>query len=144
LWTWFLATCLIINAKKGLSANQVKRHLDIGSYRSAWYLCHRIRKAMEAEGDMFGGKVELDETFVGGRYDARRKRARYDKQPVMGVVQRASETGHSKVRAFTVADRSREVIAKVVKDYVSFDAEIFTDEWSGYRHTPVEEAAVTR
>src|SRR5258708_34023891 len=44
LRTWFLATCLIIDAKKGLSANQLKRHLDIGSYRSPWYPCHRIRE----------------------------------------------------------------------------------------------------
>jgi len=55
------------NAKKGLSAKQMQRDLGVG-YQTAWYLCHRIRKAME-EGDLpkFTGIVEVDETYVGGK-----------------------------------------------------------------------------
>jgi hypothetical protein len=45
LWKWFLAVYMMIEAKKGVSANQLKRTLDV-SYKTAWYLCHRIRKAM--------------------------------------------------------------------------------------------------
>jgi hypothetical protein len=62
---WFLAVALMCDAKKWLSALQMQRHLDV-AYRTAWYLCHRIRKAMEQEGGIFGGTVEVDETFVGG------------------------------------------------------------------------------
>ena len=72
--TWFLAVALIANAKKGLSAKQMERDLGV-SYRTAWYLNHRIREAMqEGQLNMFAGTVELDTTFVGAKYDPRRKR----------------------------------------------------------------------
>jgi len=45
--TWFIGITLMADAKKGLSALQMKRHLKIGSYRTAWYLCHRIREAVK-------------------------------------------------------------------------------------------------
>ena len=47
LTKWFMAMALIVDAKKSISANQLKSHLGIGSYRTAWYMAHRIRKAME-------------------------------------------------------------------------------------------------
>jgi transposase-like protein len=133
LQKWFLAVTLMTNAKKGLSALQMKRDLKIG-YQTAWYLCHRIREAMESERGLFGGSVEMDETYIGGRYDARRHAPDYMKQPVMGVVQRTTESKPSQVRAFLVPNRSRAVIAKAVKEHVASAAAIYTDEWSGYRH----------
>jgi transposase-like protein len=67
LWKWFLATYLITEAKKGISANQLKRTLGV-SYKTAWYLCHRIRSAMvEATMEPLSGIVEADETYVGGK-----------------------------------------------------------------------------
>lgn len=84
---WLMAVALMVNAKKGLSALQMKRDLKV-AYKTAWYLNHRIRKAMgliEAADDKpLTGTVEVDETYVGGKYDKRRKRARYDKEPVFG------------------------------------------------------------
>src|SRR5208337_1559601 len=66
LWKWFLATYLMVESKKGMSANQMKRTLSV-SYKTAWYLCHRIRKAMlEVNPERIGadgGIVELDETY---------------------------------------------------------------------------------
>ena len=85
---WFLAVAIMTNAKKSVSAKQMERDLGV-SYRTAWYLNHRIRKAMEETGGgLFTGIVEVDETFVGGRFDKRRKRARHAKPVVMGFVQR--------------------------------------------------------
>lgn len=73
---WMMAVALMCNAKKGPSAKQMERDLGV-SYKTAWYLNHRIRKAMdEGNGDLFKGTVECDENYVGGRYDRRRKRAR--------------------------------------------------------------------
>src|SRR5271155_4676408 len=46
LTKWFMAVAIVVDAKKGVSANQLKEHLGIGSYRTAWYMTHRIRKAM--------------------------------------------------------------------------------------------------
>ena len=89
LWKWFLALYLMTESKKGISANQLKRSLNI-SYKTAWYLCHRIRKAMVEAGkkSQLDGIVEVDETYVGGKYDKRRKRDRYEKQAVVGLLQR--------------------------------------------------------
>src|SRR5258707_10203478 len=67
LETWFMAVLLLCEARKGMSANQVKRTLGV-SYKTAWYLCHRIRAAMkEADRPMLDGTVEMDETYVGGK-----------------------------------------------------------------------------
>jgi transposase-like protein len=133
LTKWFLAITLINNAKKGLSAKQLERDLDV-SYQTAWYVAHRVREAMESEGGVFGGAVEMDETYVGGRYDPRRHPDNYQKQAVMGVVQRTTEITPSQVRAFKVPNRTRETIAAAVRQHVANDATIYTDEWSGYRH----------
>src|SRR3954452_9335215 len=94
LWKWFLAVYLIVESKKGISANQLKRTLNV-SYKTAWYLCHRIRSAMEDEsGDLLTGIVEADETYIGGKAggfaskkDAARHR-RDNKTVVLGAVQR--------------------------------------------------------
>src|SRR5258708_5404297 len=67
LWKWFVATYLICESKKGMSANQLKRTLGV-SYKTAWYLCHRIRSAMQDEGsNLLAGIVEADETYIGGK-----------------------------------------------------------------------------
>jgi hypothetical protein len=72
---------------------------DMGvSYKTAWYLNHRIRKAMEEETGLFGGTVEVDATFVGGTYDRRRKRMPHDKRAVAGLMQRGTEIEPSKVK----------------------------------------------
>src|SRR6267378_7569236 len=64
LWTWFLAIYLVVQSKNGISANQVKRTLDI-SYKTAWYLCHRIRAAMsDGKPELQTGTVEVDEIIV--------------------------------------------------------------------------------
>ncbi len=133
LQKWFFAVALMVNAKKGLSARQMKRDLGV-TYKTAWFLCHRIREAMQSEGGIFGGTVEIDETYVGGKYNPRGKRGKYQKQAVIGVVQRSTPEENSKVQTKLIPNRSKNVIAEVVKDHVSFDAAIMTDEWSGYRH----------
>src|SRR4051794_7600774 len=67
LWKWFLAVYMMGESKKGVSANQLKRMLGV-SYKTAWYLCHRIRRAMLDDGaELLDGIVEVDETWVGGR-----------------------------------------------------------------------------
>ena len=70
LKTWFLATLLLCEAKKGMSAHQLKRTIwgkNKGSYKTAWYLCHRIRFAMTEVHKMLDGTIEVDETYVGGK-----------------------------------------------------------------------------
>ncbi len=89
---WFHAVALMVNAKKGVSALQLKR--DLGTaYKTAWYLAMRIRKAMglleAADERPLTGTVEADETYMGSKkYDKRRKRPKYAKEPVFGVIER--------------------------------------------------------
>jgi transposase-like protein len=131
--TWFLAVLLLCEAKKGMSASQLKRTiwgLHKGSYKTAWYLCHRIRAAMAtAEKKMLDGKLEIDETFIGGKVIglgvAAGKRA---KVPVIGIKQRGGE-----LRFFKAEDVKAGTLAKYIKENVSDDVEvIMTDEWPAY------------
>lgn len=89
---WFMAMALMCEAKKGMSALQVSRHIGV-AYKTAWYLCHRIRKAMEElNAGPIGGEgktVEIDETFIGGK--VRRKghlKAKENKTVVIGIAER--------------------------------------------------------
>ena len=67
LQKWLAAMYLMCSSKKGISAHQLHRMLDIG-YRAAWFMCHRIRNAMEDDsGDLLNGEVEVDETYIGPR-----------------------------------------------------------------------------
>src|SRR5215471_15743649 len=92
LWKWFLATYMLCESRKGMSANQLKRMLGV-SYTTAWYLCHRIRAAMKAVmPEPLDGTVEVDETYVGGRPPKGSKHGRgTPKQIVIGIRQRGGE-----------------------------------------------------
>lgn len=133
LTTWFMVVAMMCEAKKGVSAHQVHRHFGI-AYRTAWYLCHRIRKAMEA-GNIFGklgggGKiVEADETYIGGKYDKRRKRNRYEKPGVMGIVERGG-----KIRTELIPTPSKAVLIGKVQEHVAEDVKmVMTDESAAYK-----------
>jgi transposase-like protein len=110
-----------------MSANQIKRTLGV-SYKTAWYLCHRIREAMKIEPtEKLNGVVEADETFIGGKYDKRRKRERNDKPCVVGVIQRQGE-----VRAEKIPSRGARAISTFVKASVEPGAVLMTDDYAGY------------
>ena len=131
---WFMAVALMVNAKKGLSAKQMQRDLGC-AYKTAWYLCHRIRKAMEGSApDVFTGTVEADATFVGGKFDARRKRSKYGKQAVFGLVQRKTETSSSKVFAAPVLSEIKRQVMPIINERVSASAKFYTDDGSAYRN----------
>jgi len=125
---WFMAVLLIVEARKGVSANQLKRTLGV-AYKTAWYLCHRIRHAMqEVDRVPLGGVIEMDETFVGGR--AKPGTKKYDsKTPVIGIRQRGGE-----LRFFKAEDITSGTLAKYIKENIDPAAvEMFvTDEWAGY------------
>ena len=122
LTKWFLAAYLITESRKGISANQVKRMLGI-SYKSAWYLCHRIRSAMlETEREMLDGIVEIDETYIGGK--PRPNRPRKQKQVVIGIRKRGGD-----LRLIRASGATAKNIRQIINDNVSRDVEvIITDE----------------
>ena len=129
LWKWFLAVYLMTESKKGMSANQLQRSLGV-SYKTAWYLCHRIRKTMEEDlnAPKLKGVVEVDETYIGGRYDKRRKRRPYEKPAVIGLLQR---NGIFEARAIPCA--SKKVLVGVVNERINKNTTIMTDEKPAYK-----------
>jgi len=126
LWKWFLATYMLCESRKGMSANQLKRMLGV-SYKTAWYLCHRIRAAMkEVNKPDMDGVVEVDETYVGGK--PRIGRPHREKEIVVGVRQRDGE-----LRFTRVGDVKANTLYKVIHQNVSDDVEfIITDDFSAY------------
>jgi transposase-like protein len=83
---WFATTYLICESRKGISANQIKRMMGI-SYKTAWYLCHRIRAAMNEADHKLSGTVEIDETYIGGKQRGHKGQLK-SKAPVIGIRER--------------------------------------------------------
>ena len=133
---WFAAVALMVNAKKGLSALQLKRDLGC-AYKTAWYLSHRVRKAMDlveaTEEKPLRGIVETDEAYMGSKkYDHRRKRGPYEKEPVFGLVERGG-----KARTFHMPEVTKGNVIDKIKDSVSIKADaVFTDDSMRYAAMP--------
>ena len=138
-----IAVWLEVNAKNSISSYEVARHLGV-TQKTGWFLLHRIRLALKSgtfEKPM-GGVIEADETFVGGlakdMHKAERKRkitgtGGSNKTTVMGLLERHSEKGKSKVRAKVVKDTKGETLGEVVRTHVEPGAALYTDAFSGYR-----------
>jgi len=126
LWKWFLATMLLCESKKGMSACQIQTALGV-SYKTAWYLCHRIRAAMqETNQPKLTGTVEIDETYVGGK--KRRWRAKSIKQVVIGIRQRNGD-----LRLIRAEDAKSTTVQQIIRANVGSHVEvIMTDESAIY------------
>ena len=129
LWKWFLATYLIVESKKGISANQLKRTIGV-SYKTAWYLSHRIRAALkEVDAQLLKGIVEVDETFVDGRMEGQGRGYKGNKTVVVGAMQRGGNICLQVVRG-----TDRETLHGFIRENTADDTEaIYTDEWPAYR-----------
>jgi hypothetical protein len=132
LTKWFVALSLLVDAKKSISAKQLQRHLGTG-YKTAWYLAHRIRKAMEETDPRpkLGGIVEMDETYVGGRkLGFGPIVAKKAKEIVIGIRQRDGE-----LRMFHVEDVKSGTLAKYIRENVSDDVDVLvTDSFPAYKY----------
>jgi transposase-like protein len=136
LTKWFLAVYLLCQSKKGMSAHQIHRMLKV-HYRTAWYLCHRIRYAMtEAQPEKLDGVVEMDETYVGGKMMGRgSKSAKAEKEIVIGIRQRNGD-----LRFFHAEDAKSGTLEQYIRENVSTDVDVIvTDTWHPY-HGAVDNA----
>jgi transposase-like protein len=129
LTKWFMAIALVCEAKKGISAKQLERHLGV-NYRTAWYLAHRIREAMQ-DGDLqLTGEVEADTTHIQGKVKRRNWRERKPRSTdcVMGMIERGG-----KLHLVPVADEKITILQPVLEKHISPDVEtIYTDEHVSY------------
>src|SRR3984893_15666618 len=131
LWKWFLATYLMAESKKGMSANQLKRTLGV-SYKTAWYLCHRIRKAMqEVNPRPMKGTVELDETWIGGKRHWKNHNYLRNKTMVLGAIERG---GPVRMKA---EKRGKSPSQKMIRQWIAETTapnteNLYTDEHPAY------------
>ena len=135
---WVIAVYLMCASKKGVSALQLQRMMKPLTYKSAWFMCHRIRHAMTQEPmtGLLQGTVEADETYIGGK--ARNmhasKRAKLtgrgpaDKQPIFALVERGGQLLGQKV-----ANVTGENLKGIIRQQVAPEAVIMTDEHGAYR-----------
>jgi transposase-like protein len=131
LHIWLQAIHLMASSKKGVSSHQLHRTLEI-TYKTAWFLSHRIREAMRS-GDLApfgggGGVVEVDETFIGREPGMEVKPAYHHKMKVLTLVDRTTGAARSVV----VDDISAKTIGAIVATNISFEAKLMTDEARAY------------
>jgi len=140
---WLAAMWLLTNCKNGISSYEVSRDLGV-SQKSAWHMMHRIRLAMQDDltGGKLGGKVEIDETFIGGKArfmhksDRRRKNLKgggsAGKAIVLGILQRETEDKPKRVRATVIPDRTKPVMQENVRPHVEAGSQVYSDEAGDY------------
>jgi transposase-like protein len=135
---WLMAMYLICSSKKGISAHQLHRTLGV-TYKTAWFMAHRIRLAMSQEplASLMSGEVELDATYIGGREKNKHadKKTRGNqgaslktKTPVFALVERGGE-----LRAKKMTTPSNYNLRTQVRKYVSPSATLMTDEAAAYQ-----------
>jgi transposase-like protein len=139
---WWLAMHLMGASKKGISAHQLYRMLGFGSYRTAWFMAHRIREAMkDINAGPIGGEgkiVEADETYFGSKDTIKKrtkrgKSAHSSKRSVVALVERGGET-----RMFHVEKANAETVRDVLVRNARRDSELHTDESRLYVETGKE------
>ena len=148
---WFMAIYLLSNTSKGISSVQLAKHVGV-TQKTGWFMDHRIRKAMKQNKGQLFGKIEADETFIGGlskNMHAKQRKAAIcgtggtGKTPVFGMKTRAGEVRAKVVSSVGMVDLHREI-----KNNVAQGATLYTDKWVGYRglkadfnHTTVDHMA---
>ena len=132
LHLWLQAVVLMTASKKGISAHQLHRTLGV-TYKTAWFMCHRIREAMRSGGlaqfGAGGGTVEVDETFIGKEPGKPMKRAFHHKMKVLTLVDR--EAGRAK--SFIVDDVKKSTVLPILRENIAKEATIYTDEATRYQ-----------
>ena len=132
---WFKVIHLMLGAKKGISALQIQRHMGFGSYKTAWYVCHRIRTALQdKEFRKLMGIVEVDETFIGGKKSNRHRSKRGKGVPalktvIVGAVERKGNVVTRVLDSLSAVDLQR-----FVRETVSTEVSLLaTDELVAYK-----------
>jgi hypothetical protein len=143
LTKWLLATQLLTSSKKGMSAHQLHRMLGV-TYKTAWFMAHRIREAMKpAEGsEPIGGEgktVEVDEMYIGNKAGKRKEplAGGYGhKRAILALVERGG-----KVRSFAIDTPTRYEIRPIMEDNIKPATKVYTDGSNVYRFMPADKHA---
>lgn len=157
LHKWLLAIHLMCSSKKGMSAHQLMRNLGLGSYRTAWFMAHRIRWALTQEPikGQLGGIVEIDETYVGGKIRTGsqavkpgerpkdRPAATSNKKPVVAVLQRGGAVRSHHVER-VIAKELKPIVDRMVKEgahIMTDNSTVLESAGAGFKHDQVNHSA---
>ena len=143
LGRWFLAIYLVTSSKGGIAATELQRQLGFGSYGTAWSWLHKIRKAMvRPDRQPLAGRVEADESYVGGPRPGKRGRGAAGKTLVGGAVEagRGEARGRrlGRLRLAVLPDASAASLEGFLAANVAKPATVATDGWRGYLGLPAE------
>lgn len=127
--TWLSAIQFLCASKKGMSAHQLHRMLNI-TYKSAWFMAHRIRYAMGQQpmAEKLQGIIEADETYIGGKGHGKRGRGAENKTPVFALIQRDGD-----VRSFKTERVTGKNLKGIIREHVDTNSTIMTDEFLAYK-----------
>jgi transposase-like protein len=134
LTIWFTACWLFATGKDGISALSLKRTLAIGSYQTAWAMLHRLRCVLVRPGrDLLSGRVEVDETYIGGLEAGLPGGRARGKKVLTGIaVEILEPKGFGRCRMRPLTDASAASLHPFVTDFVKPGATVITDGWQGY------------
>jgi len=138
LTLWFRAMWWMANQKPGISALGLQRALGLGSYQTAWAWLHKLRRAMVRPGrDRLHGRVEVDETYVGGsEKGGQRGRGAAGKTIVVIAVEVHDPKGFGRIRMKRVPDASGDSLVPFVRESIEPGSVVLTDAWGGYNAVP--------
>jgi transposase-like protein len=129
---WFRAIWWMTSQKNGVSAMGLQRILGLGSYETAWTWLHKLRRAMVRPGrDRLNGRVEVDETYLGGLEEGVRGRKTRTKALIVVAAQEDGK-GIGRIRMRRVADASAANLHRFVLESVELGSTVHTDGWDGY------------
>ena len=134
LTVWFTACWLFATQKDGVSAQSLQRSLEIGYYPTAWAMLHRLRSVLVRPGrDRLAGRVEVDETYIGGEEAGLRGGRARGKKVLTGIaVEVKGPKGIGRCRMALLADGSSASLHPFVTGHVEPGATVITDAWQGY------------
>jgi transposase-like protein len=135
LRTWFRAIWWVTSQKTGISALGLQAALGLGSYRTAWTMLHKLRRAMVRPGrDRLSGRVEVDETYIGGPEAGREGRptAGTGRKALVVIAAQEDGKGIGRVRMRRIERASAPVLMGFLKEAVDPGAVVRTDGWAGY------------
>jgi transposase-like protein len=129
---WFRAVWWVTSQKNGVRAMGLQRVLGLKSYKTAWSLLHRLRRAMVRPGrDRLSGRVEVDEAFVGGEEEGVHGR-QTESKAMLAVAAEEDGPGIGRIRMRRIVDASADSLVPFIEDSVEPGSVVHTDGWLGY------------
>jgi transposase-like protein len=130
---WFRAMWYVTSQKNGASAMGLQRVLGLGSYLTAWTWLHKLRRAMVRPGrDRLSGRVEVDETYVGGEEPEAHARQILGKS-LVAIAAQEDGRGIGRIRMARIPDASAASLLEFIRGAIEPGSVVHTDGWEGYR-----------